>query len=518
MTERGGPGNSGDFGTPASMSQNANLTWGKVAVEDLGEEMADVQGEPLPVHASRYTWTPDTDLDLPPGFKLVLKCWDIDGKSRRFFPYESCEKFALEASLTGAAILERLGKLNGPARYSYRMSRLLFQRASGLQDHLMRKFVSAGDLKVTAAARVAGKRDVLPPSIGLDYQQIGEPWPVEELLKQGRELANEHGDKAPDEEQRIRLGLLAAARLCPIDVSVLTEDQARSLVRMGLFGTGPSFEVVNEETKTQVEKRLLSAIDRHMDDDQEAFNLWFFKDADNLIRQVAKQKHDGGQVSRDVVRSVLLDLVFRSYGHVAQTVEVFLRDFAISRQVELAGDELAVFERMYYRQKELGGLPLLMLRDRFPLIREVALQLFVSPQNGELLGVLLQMLRFYSEMVENRRAADRRYKSVSQHKNACGRTANMVESSDNLFVERNNSQFDELVAHILEGRDKSCKCETSPAWNAKVAAQDRTGTITLDVACANCGHLETAIVTEDELRAAKEELADEDEVDQGDDE
>jgi len=500
------------------MSQNANLTWGTVAVEDLGEEMADVQGEPLPVHASRYTWTPDTDLDLPPGFKLVLKCWDTDGKSRRFFPYESCEKFALEASLTGAAILERLGKLNGPARYSYRMARLLFQRASGLRDHLMRKFVSAGDLKVTAAARVAGECDVLPASLGQDNKQDGKRWSVQELLQRGRELANECGNEAPNEDQRIRLGLLAAARLCPIDVSALTEDQARGLVRMGLFGTGPSFEVVNEETKSRVEKRLLSAIDRHMDDDQETFNLWFFKDADNLIHQVAKQKRGGGPVPRQTVREVLLDLVFRSHGHVAQTIEVFLRDFAISPQVELAGDELAVFERMYYRQNELGRLSLLMLQDRFPLIREVALELFVSPRQTELLGVLLQMLRFYSEMVEKRRAADREYTSRRLCRNMIGRTATMVASSHDLSVKRNKLQLDELVAYILEMRGTSCKCAMSPRWTTKVPPQDSGGEITLDVACANCGQLETVIVTEDELRTAKEELADQDEVDQEDDE
>jgi len=500
------------------MSKNANLTWGTVTVEDLGEETADVQGEPLPVHASRYTWTPDTDLELPPGFKLELKCWDSDGKSRRFFPVESLAVFLGKASEAGTAILERLGKLNRPERYSYHMARVLFQRASGLRDHLMRKFVRTRDLYVTAAASAAGVHNVLPPTLGMDSQQKGEPWSVYELLRQGREFANERGDEAPDEEKCIRLGLLAAARLCPLDVSSVTKDQARGLVRLGLFGTGPSSETVNELIKSQVEGRLLAAIFRHLPDNQEKFDNWFLDNPNNLIGQVAKQKHNGGPVLREIVRSVLLDLVFRSHGHVAQTIEVFLRDFAISPQVELTGAELAVFERTYYRHDELGGLSLLVLRDRFPQIREVVLELWDSPQSVELLGVLLQMLRFYSEMVEKRRAADREYKSRCLSRNIDGKTATMVASTDDLPAEGNCSQLDDLVAHFMQVRGISCKCAISPGWITKVPAQDLGGKITLDVSCANCGQLETVIVTKDELRLAAKELADEDEVDQEDDE
>lgn len=485
------------------MAKNANLTWGTVTVEDLGQEMVNVRGEPLAVTSSFYSWTPDEDLYLPSGFKLELKCWDIDGKSRRFFPDESLDAFFGKASEAGTAILERLGRLDGHERNSYHMARLLFRRASGLQDHLMRKFVSARDLKVTAAGRVPGERDVLPPSLGLDNQQNGEQWSVQGLLKQGRELASEFGNESPDDEQCIRFGLLAAARLCPLDVSKVTKDQARGLVRMGLFGMGPSSESVNELTKNQVEGRLLAAISRHLPDNQEKFNRWFFKNADNLIHQVAKQKRNGGPVPRETVREVLLDLVFRSHGHVAQTIEVFLRDIAIAPQVELTGDELTVFEQTYYCRDELGGLSLLMLRDRFSLIREVALELFVSPQDGELLGVLLQMLWFYSEMVEKRRQADSEYKSRRQHRNASGRTATMVAISDNPSAEGNSSQLDELVAHILKAKGKKCRCAESPRWTTKVPPQSLGGKITLDAACANCGQLETVIVTKEELRAAE---------------
>jgi hypothetical protein len=213
-------------------------------------------------------WRPHSDLRLPEGFELKLKCLVGTDGVRRFSPCLGHELFVMNAALAGQAILERCKSLSREQRASYGLMRLIYQQQERLQERFRRRFTRISDLRITKAARTSvDEADVLPDWLGLDSNGRGIKWSDAELVRRGKQAI---GNDNVDDETCIRHGLIEAARLNPIDVSEMTEDEetARRYLRVVLFDLGPASESsITEETKKLVEARLLAAIDKHLDDD-----------------------------------------------------------------------------------------------------------------------------------------------------------------------------------------------------------------------------------------------------------
>jgi hypothetical protein len=134
---------------------------------------------------------------------------------------------------------------------------------------------------------------------------------------------------------------------------------------MALFDYGMIAGKLAETARDLVTDRLLRAIAKHKDDDIETFSRWFFEGRDNIVHQIAKQRKSGGPMPREIVRQALLGLVFDAYAYIADCVCLQMQAFLQALPVPLNEGERAAFKAMYFKQTYFGGLPLVMLRERF---------------------------------------------------------------------------------------------------------------------------------------------------------
>jgi hypothetical protein len=454
----------------------------------------DKPGSSLTVHVERYTWHPPAGLDLPEGFHLSLDGWTPPDGMRRFVPPDT-EVMLLEASLLGWSIVRDRGLFDEQQSFSYHVMRLLFQHAGRRRECFGREFRREADLWVTPAARFGQDNgDVLPDSIGLDANGMGERWSVQEFLRRGREAAIAAGQENPDEGTCIRLGLLEGARLSPFAVANLSETESRSLVRLGLFDLGPSPAFSNDEgTRDLVIGRLLTAVERHLGDTAEVFRAWFFVEIDNVIHQIAKRKRDGGAIDRKLVRQVFLELVFDAHRYMAESVHVALSMFA--EAVEMNEEEFAIFKLMYLKRSDLGGLLLVMLRNRFGVAQEIIREMWDTPENAHLTGTFLRLVQFYGEMTSKRRDADRRYKEISKQRNKDGEVAKTFNlRDDDASCGTEDDPFSKIAGQLREQRNATCDCGLTEKWKATVISNPNEGDVVIDELCPNCGHQETVTV------------------------
>ncbi len=76
---------------------------------------------------------------------------------------------------------------------------------------------------------------------------------------------------------------------------------------------------------------------------------------------------------------------------------------------------------VYLRQNYLGDFPLLLLKERLPLLTAPMLSVLSEDDDFDFIGTIHQLLYIYSEMADVRRDADRRIqKSVRQVGNRGG--------------------------------------------------------------------------------------------------
>lgn len=478
--------------------------WGCITVEPL----APARGSAGRVQTARYTWRPPPNVaaELPPDFALSFDCLTGADGVRRFAPRDTVPAFVVTAALGGYALLETRPGLTPEQRFSYQATRLVYQKAAGLREHLDRAFARESDLYVPRAGRAGGDDGhVLPADIGLDAGGRGTPWTPRDVIANGRDEALAAGDPDPDPGACIRLGLLAAARRHPLGPAVLSEAEGLALVRLALFDLGPVPGPLDEGVSDAVEERLWAALERHAGDDTESFNRWFFEAPDDLAHAIAKQKKGGGPVPREVVRQALLELVFRSYRYVGDCVHHQATAFARALPDPLTAGERAIFDSLYHKQPYLGGLPLVLLHDRFAFLREAILDIWADPLDPARVGVLLRLLEYYGVMVGRRREADRRYKARCRHHNDRGRVGRELELDSDRDAAPGPAAdpFQEIAAVLRDARGATCPCGTTHAWRATlVESGDAADPVVIEDGCGRCGYRETVEVTRGQIREA----------------
>jgi hypothetical protein len=450
-----------------------------------------------------YTWRPKTAVaeHLPPGYSLPMRCLASAAGARRFLSTRPTQDFLLQASLGGQAILHQAQSLGPEQSASYDAMRLIYQWAPLQREFLARRFKNAQDLRVREAVRGAvGGADLLPDDLGQDGSGAGRRWTVTELMKQGRTQARLVDGQEPDPERCIAAGLYLAAGRNPIDSRDVSPEQARSLVFQGLFDLGPAPDPVDPTTRHEVADRLATWLGKHLQDDTATFDRKFYRGRENVILAIAKQKKGPGPIARELVRQALLDLVFQSYRYLGDCIHLQMRDFARALPVPLDPAEQSCFGAIYERQADLGGLPLILLRDRFSFLKDAVLAILEHPDNRHHLGVLLRMLGYYGVMVAQRRRADREAQRLRLRLGArAGRgtgpggvtdpdgvTAPDPSPSDR--SPRSSANFTALVISVCADRGIRCPCGDSERWTARWLDESSTNEILkLEVECARCG-------------------------------
>jgi hypothetical protein len=464
--------------------------WGTVEIqnaEGISSSTANSGGVRRNITQSRYTWRPPRDLaaELPSGFSLVFLCFACEGGVRRFVPFKFTEAFIHEAALGGLTLLTREHQLTSEHQFSYGYYRMLFRKSANLREHLDRKFARYSELCITTSGRTQGDSHVLPEDLGLDVNGRGTPWSPAILMARGREEARNIGETDTSSAKLIRLGLLVAAERNPIDTDTLSEVSSLALIRQAFFDFGPVQGPLDEGIIEKVRARLSAALERHHDLDSKAFSHWFYEATDNLVHAVAKQKKHGGRLSREMVRQALLDEVFRSFIYVGDCVHFQMTAFARALDPPLDAEERAQFELVYRKQCFLGGLPLVLLLDRFEFLRESMINMWENPHDTSRIGVLLRLLAFYGEMVTKRRAADRSLKNPSGEKVGFIPDSIPAPKSDQ---DSASGDFQTIATVFRESRRASCRCRTTRDWRASLVVDDaHPELVRIDDTCGTCG-------------------------------
>ncbi|QDT63587.1 hypothetical protein [Calycomorphotria hydatis] len=136
------------------------------------------------------------------------------------------------------------------------------------------------------------------------------------------------------------------------------------------------------------------------------FDNWFSGPKNSFIKQIAKKKCEFGPCSLDEVRSVLLDLGWRSYSYVSGMLHMQFRAFQNSIPDKLSDKESELYELLYLPHQVFCGHPLLLLKERVPFL-QTALTENSAGLEMNLAGVIHTLLIYYIEMVEARRGVDR---------------------------------------------------------------------------------------------------------------
>ena len=487
--------------------------WGIITVTNQakGSRHSQRQQTARPLYTTnQYVWRPSAAIrrELPQGFCQSFDCRTGTDRLRRFIPSAGLGTFLVEASLSGSVVLARRVNLGSQERLRYHEMRLVYQLGLHLREHFDRSFKKAPDLYLPRPGRV-GEAHLLPDGLGNGPQGTGESWGPAELLERGRENAIAAGCNKPDQETCIRFGLLEAARRDPLDPDRLSETDALKIVRLALFDLGPAQNPIEEAQVGQVNSRLREALRQHIYDSTDDFNRWFFDSVDNLVHQMAKKKRPGGPIAREVVRQAILELVFEAYVCIGNTIHEFMWDFCRALPRKLSKKERSLFDLFYMKQSFFGGLPLVLLHDRYDFLQEVMLEILGDPQDRRLTGVLLRLLQYYGAMASRKREGDRQYKKQRLHRNADNRSALILPLSpqDKPTTEITGDLFQEIAAYLREKRKATCNCRSTLRWRARVIAEETTRvTVVLEDFCEGCFHTESVRLTATRFRKVGEQL------------
>ena len=146
------------------------------------------------------------------------------------------------------------------------------------------------------------------------------------------------------------------------------------------------------------------AIGQHLDGPAVIFNDWFWGPHNSLVKQIAKQA--GGTLDQSTVGEAIIELGWRAHLSVAKCMEAAMLDFRRAVRPALQQSELRSFDAMFRCQAVLGGLSLVMLREKLEFFEGTIWRFAEQPRDPQITSTLHRLLSFYSTMVTNRRRAD----------------------------------------------------------------------------------------------------------------
>ena len=361
--------------------------------------------------ADAMDWTPNRRVLklVPPDFRLPLQVVCGTDGSRRILPRCTAREFLVRAACGGLAVMQRVRKLSKDDRQSYRLMGLLFQWSFSDRRLMCRTIRRSEDLRLRSSERSSlADGDILPDIETADPSGKAKRLTPEELWDRGQQSACERGISDVTVSQRINLGLLEMAHCSPAQTNPLRHDQSDQILRFSLFGIDQGDRTDDAELKALVEERMIQAVQKHLDLSEGDFSRWMWKDFDNIVQQLAKRtKRQGGSVSRQQVRFILFDLLWRSFGYVSQCVRMQMQAVRQAIEPALTDQERRIFGLWYDSQPWTGGLAPIMLHNRLGLLLPTLADLEECEAGDDRpWRAFLQALQWSSEMTENRRKAD----------------------------------------------------------------------------------------------------------------
>jgi hypothetical protein len=281
----------------------------------------------------------------------------------------------------------------------------LFQRGETMQQYVTRRFNSKRDLTLRGATH--------------DKAAVGIPWlqtncsstlapriTVGKFMQHGQDYARELGVTLRNNEQTIHYALAALAWESP--KQPISREESLRLLQAALFDVD-HFEELDADTRDLVTGEILEVINPHVESElpPEVFDKWFLGAKNSFVKQVAQRLKGFEGSAREVVKQVLLELFFESYEYIGQCIWAVMRDFESGLDPPLNDLEQARFRLLYYPQEMLGGLPLILLRDKLEFAEGILLRLLSDPSDERAVGALHQLLVIYADAVRWRRQVDR---------------------------------------------------------------------------------------------------------------
>ena len=170
--------------------------------------------------------------------------------------------------------------------------------------------------------------------------------------------------------------------------------------------------------------------------------------------------------------------------------------------------------RPYLASPTFGGVPLILLFDRFDFLRESILDLWKRPSDPDAAAVVHTMMYYYAVLVGNRRDADRLYKQRAQN-TPIGQGAVREETPDNdddiadptaTFAPQ---LFDEIALRIA--KNEGYPCDFGAKEYRATLEHRENGRIAFRLICYDCGFDEVIEVDESDFQAAAWEIRKENE-------
>lgn len=477
------------------MAVDENLNVVSIRTRQLDDEPSTL---PRLVARHQIMLSGQVDADVPPGAELTE--W-LDARGvRRFLPTSEggvgCEKsFVLHLSVMGEAILEHWDEAIDKPGFSISALRLFYQQGERIQERFGRNFKRVQDLTIQRSVRaIVGSDSVIPDF----HAHEGKAWGVTELLDRGQQESAHRNIVPKGDADLISLGLHGAARDFPFNTAELSEQECVKIIRLGVFDLGAT-ERPDAKTIARVLERLAEAMEPHVEKDATAeFDTWFFRNVDNIVKQVSQKKSDGGKIDRKDVRRVILELVFEGYRYTAKCFSVAMREVLSEMDVVLTDFEQKHFETMFLGSSEFGRFPLLLLRDR---LQALSIDPFVVDVDSLNPGVILRLLTCYAEMNRTRRHADREIKQAKLARNKEGKAARnfeLNEVADRAVSEITDDLPRQLSASSRERQSLVCECMADAGWDDSIA--ESNGEFVFIHACRKCGNVVETTLSEDEIQ------------------
>ena len=346
---------------------------------------------------------------VPPEFRLPLQVVCGTDGLRRISPRCDAREFLKQAACGGLAVLQRVRNLTREDRQSYRLMSFLFQWSFSDRRLMTRTIRRSEDLRLCQSERGGDSdRDILPDIETNNNLSKTERLTPEELLRCGRKSAQKRGIPANSVSLQIHLGLLEMAHHSSVQANALRPEVSPEIIRISLFGLDQGERTDDDELRALVEERMIQAIQKHLELSDKEFGRWMWKDFDNIVQQLAKRTNkQGGPVSRQRVRFILFDLLWRSFGYVSQCVRMQMQAVRQAIEPALTDQERRIFGLWYDSQPWTGGLAPIMLHNRLGLLLPTLADLEECEAGDDRpWRAFLQALQWSSEMTENRRKAD----------------------------------------------------------------------------------------------------------------
>lgn len=500
------------------------------------------------VTCQRGEWRPPDRLAeyLPEDFSIPIDCYTGSNGLRRLVFNRSHEELMDLGVIGGLAVLHGINGFDRQVDHSYRSMQLINQHVRGrayrdergMKERIRRNFNHSRDLNIRQSGRIVDcERNVLPEQLGNNSAGEDVQFNVGQLTELGRSAATTAGYRNPISKVAIPFGFYEIAKGQPLE---LEPAEVPSLVKMSLFDLDTEAEPPTDDVLQIVTDRLLTAIDKHLDDSQEQFDNWFTGTGNTLVKQITRGKtKPGGDRSRKEVQGALLFLGWQSYQYVGQSLHALMRTIKNSMPVPLNDAERVIFERMHESQACYGGMPLALIAERAEFLRPAVLAIWNDPENEAHVHTLNRMLAYYGEMVTKRREADRRSKAKcssksstssrkcsaepaaednadpnrktcqpeKKHQSQSQSSPGTVQFVDNLHSPRRvgSDSFAKIAEHIRELRQIGCesRCEK---WDYRRQGKSKTS-VTIVAQC-ECGetHRQIKMSIEEFTRHAEEAL------------